>query len=108
MKYPELKIIDSAIAFLQRGVDVYSCAALSTAVWNAKWGKSYQAYLRLYRRYQRQYERFTVQDRGGRYPQWWSKTGNTLLQKTHYRNARIRALKRFRKACIDAAKKEQV
>lgn len=97
MKHPSLEVIDEAIRLVKKGDIVFSCSALYAAVKTVapddycKFGDEYAA----------QYKQFVWQSENGR-PDWWNAL--PLWAPRANQAARVRALKRFRKACIDAAK----
>ena len=100
MAAPRIEVIDAAIECLQRvrpGRMMYSCSALHAAVVQA-----YQGTLRcsgvvlVSRRYVTQYQQSCLNARGEK--PWW---GNSV---TAGPGPRLRALRRFRQLCLDAAK----
>lgn len=109
MKNPDLRVLDTAIQYVKEGRDWYSCFALESAVEYIYPKKSLAAQKRCYTQYQNQYRLVTRDYMGrGSYPEWWDTPPGywTWNQQRRVRASRVAALKRFRKACIDAAKKE--
>jgi len=93
---PSLAVIDHAIAEIEAGA-AYSCTALSRAVEGferTKHDRDLWARTHLYRT---QYRR-CIWGPNNQRPLWW----DSPLR--HYKAERIAALKKFRQACIDAAK----
>ena len=100
MAAPRIEVIDAAIECLQRvrpGCVAYSCSALHGAAVRAHQGtlgprEAHQVALR----YVTQYGQSGLTARGKR-PWWW----NSM---TAGPEPRLRALRRFRQLCLDAAK----
>ena len=100
MAAPRIDVIDAAIEYLRGagpGSAGYSCLALHGAVVQA-----YQGTLRcsgvvlVSRRYVTQYQQSCLNARGKK-PWWWNSV-------TAGPEPRLRALRRFRQLCLDAAK----
>lgn len=100
MAAPRIEVIDAAIEHLQRvgsGSVTYSCLVLHAAVAHV-----YQGTLRpsgvvlVSRRYVTQY-RQSCRNARGKKPWWWGSV-------TAGPGPRLRALRRFRQLCLDAAK----
>lgn len=94
---PNLDVIEVAIAKLNAGLTPYCCTALTRAVDDIEDPYNWFARTNLYCT---QFRKCIWGPKGTR-PVWWSSPHH------HYRAERIAALKKFRQACIDAAKKEQ-
>jgi len=102
---PNLKVIDLAIKLIETNKHVYSCCALSSAIMQM------QANIRCetVSLYTNQYTKYVTRKNHG-YPTWWNEDNSWqpgYFRKTLYESnkaARIRALKGFKQACIDAAK----
>lgn len=105
---PSLRVIDDAIKTVQDGEQKlsifrrhskYSCLALEGAAYiihgSHVYGKPNPADI-----YKEQYKAYVKAANGGRLPKWW----NNLNYARHHR---VTALKGFRQACIDAAKKQK-
>lgn len=99
MSAPKIEVIDAAIAHLQ-GIRpecvAYSCAALYQAALHAHCGLRCSGQRLVALRYVEQYEQSCLTARGKR-PWWW----NSM---TAGPEPRLRALRRFRQLCLDAAK----
>ena len=100
MAAPRIEVIDAAIEFLQRvrpGGVAYSCSALHCAAIRAHHGtlgpsEAHQVALR----YVTQYQQSCLTARGKK-PWWWNSV-------TAGPGPRLRAIRRFRQLCMDAAK----
>lgn len=105
IKKPNLRVIDQAIDKIERGGKVassnykrfskYSCLALADASFNVHTNALFRPDIV----YKEQYRMYVKRQNGGKLPNWWNDT-------SYARHWRITALKGFRKACIDAAKKQ--
>ena len=95
MAAPRIEVIDAAIARIELGLEVFTCRALKAAVYAAfpeiPSGEIFVVWLR----YGRQYEASCRRD--GARPWWWNSV-------TAGPGPRLRALRRFRQLCLDAAK----
>ena len=103
---PDLQVIDAAIELVRRGRQLFSCTALTLAVYNAapRWyyhreGSTDTVY-RVAELYRNQY-RLSARLPDGSMPAFWDGDGTQANN-----DARIRALENFRAACIAAANKE--
>lgn len=105
MKAPDLRVLTLAIRYMQVQQRGFSCHALRSAVETIHHDKTPESQRRLINRYCSQYRRSTVKVHGGREPWWWDKYTWLMSNKGEQAHrSRIWALRRFRKACIDAAK----
>lgn len=107
MKQPDIRVLDLAIEYMKLGASSFSCVAIEYAVHHVFIGKNIRALERLTRKYQRQYELVTLKNNDQCHPNWWNKYSSvywTYSTRQRMRAHRVAALKRFRKACIDAAK----
>lgn len=94
---PSLAVIDRAIELIRSGRDKFTCCALECAVYDLEdEGDCWYVYRRI-DLYLEQYRMHAF--RNGR-PLWWDSSASW------YVTERIAALKKFKQACIDAAKKE--
>ena len=99
MSAPKIEVIDAAIECLQRvrpGCVAYSCTALHQAALHAHCGLRCSGQHLVALRYVTQYQQSCLTARGKR-PWWWNSTTAGL-------GPRLRALRRFRQLCLDAAK----
>lgn len=96
---PNLAVIDHAIELVRSEVMPFTCCALSGAAADMDWGPALSMWEINERRrlYTNQYRKCIWGPEDKR-PEWW----NSIRP---YKRERIAALKKFRKACIDAAKK---
>ena len=94
MAAPRIEAIDAAIYRIERGLNQHSCFALTGAVCSAYQNLSFRQRQLLVARYTAQYRQSCLTARGKK-PWWWdSVTAGPGL----------RALRRFRQLCLDAAK----
>lgn len=90
---PNLAVIDLAVKLVQNDREKYSCCALSAAE-----GQLVTDDYNCNSYYRYQYKQYIFSICKGKLPRWWNST-------KQYKTARIKALKGFKQACIDAAKK---
>jgi hypothetical protein len=88
---PSLNVIDKAIQKIKKSEWTFTCIALEFSV-------SSNASVETLNLYSDQWKAFVLSQNRGRKPIWWNSS-------FPYKEARIAALKGFRKACIDAAKR---
>lgn len=87
---PVLRVIDEAIDSLEKGHNTYSCIALHNAAYYLDWTVT--------KMYAQQYELFIRSLFLNRLPRWWNSECSERSQ-----IERVKYLKLFRQACIDAA-----
>lgn len=93
---PDMSVINDAIDLINYGISTYSCVALALS---AKMRKKHSADVT---EYMRQYSMVICGVDSSRIPYWW----NMANSREKFKKARIRALIKFRQACIDAAKRD--
>lgn len=91
MSRPDIKVIDRAIWSIQHYAEKYSCIALRDASGNHNQILSTNEYCV-------NYKHWMIQTRG-KLPRWWDECDWHPI-------ARVKALKQFKQACIDAGNKE--
>ena len=100
MSAPKIEVIDAAIECLQGrgpGFVAYSCPALYHAALHAHCGLRCSGQHLVALRYVEQYRQSCLTVRGKRPWWWWNST-------TAGPEPRLRALRRFRQLCLDAAR----
>lgn len=95
MAAPRIDVIGAAIARIENGQDMFTCFALGAAVRSAFPGLTLDELVGVRRRYCRQYA-LSCESNEAR-PWWWDSG-------TAGPGPRLRALRRFRQLCLDAAK----